>query len=264
MDFGIRGKMALVSASSAGLGFAAAKRLSAEGARVAICGRTRETLEWAAETIRAETDGDILPVVADVSRAEECEKLVHTVEDKWGPVHILVNNSGGPAPGPFEVKRDEEWQAGIEATLMNVVRLIRLVLPGMKQEKWGRVVSITSSSVKEPVPDLLLSNSIRPAIHGLTKSLARELGPFGITVNTVEPGYYLTQRLHELAKVNAGKRGTSEEKELEKMAADVPLQRLGKPDELGAAIAFLCSGAASYITGTNLLVDGGRTSGTSY
>lgn len=264
MDLRIRNRVALVTASSAGLGFAAAKILAREGARVALCGRTRETLEWAAETIRAETDAEIIPIVADVSDSEDCRRLVAEVKETLGPIDILVNNSGGPTPGLFDSKSDEEWSEGIATTLMNVVRMTRLVLPDMKKKGWGRLVSITSSSVKEPVGSLLLSNTIRPSVHGLTKSLAAELGPYGITINTVQPGYYLTERLREVAKVNAEKNGTSEEVELEKMAGNTPVGRLGKPDELGEAIAFLCGEQAAYITGTTLLVDGGRTAGTSY
>lgn len=264
MDLGIRNRVALVTASSAGLGFAAAKALSMEGARVALCGRTHETLEWAAETIRAATDGEVVTFVADVSRKQDCVDLVKSVQDELGPIEILVNNSGGPRPGLFDSLPDEEWQAGLDSTLMNVVHLVRLVLPDMKEAGWGRIVTITSSSAKEPVGTLLLSNTIRPAVHGLTKSLARELGPYNITINTVQPGYYLTERLREVAKLNAEKQGISEEEALKQMAGDTPLGRLGKPDELGEAIAFLCSRRASYITGTTLLADGGRTLGTSY
>ena len=264
MDLGIRNRVALVTASSAGLGFATAKALSMEGARVALCGRTRETLDRAAETIRTASRGEVVPFVADVSKVEDCTGLVKSVQETLGPIEILVNNSGGPRPGLFDAVDDEGWQAGIDSTLMNVVHLVRLVLPGMKEAGWGRIVTITSSSAKEPVGSLLMSNTLRPAVHGLTKSLARELGPFNITINTAQPGYYLTERLREVAKINAEKMGISEEEALQNMSGDTPLGRLGNPDELGEAIAFLCSERASYITGTTLLADGGRTLGTSY
>ena len=264
MDFRIQNRIAIVCGGSAGLGFAAARALSSEGVRVAICGRTLATLEKAAETIHAETGCEVLPVVADVSKPEDCEALVKRVEAELGTVDILINNSGGPTPGLFDNKGDGEWAEGVEATLMNVVRMIRLVLPGMKQKGWGRILSITSSSVKEPVGSLLLSNSIRPAVHGLTKSLSVELGADGITINTIQPGYFLTERLEEVAKANAEKKNWSTEEELKALASSTPVRRLGKPKEFGEAIAFLCSEQAAYITGTTLLVDGGRTAGTSY
>lgn len=265
MDLGIKGRVALVAASSQGLGYACARALAAEGARVAINGRSQQSLAAAATRLREELDADVLPVQGDVSRAEDLRRIVGEVRARFGPVQILVTNTGGPTPGLFDDKGDEDWQAAFDSTLMNVVRMVRLVLPDMRDTGWGRVVNITSSAVKEPVGNLLLSNSVRPAVHGLTKSLANELGGQGVLVNTVQPGFFLTQRLEELAqkRVDAGTAKNVDEA-LAAMGEQVPVGRVGDPDELGRVVAFLASEAASYVHGTTVLVDGGRTEGTSY
>jgi 3-oxoacyl-[acyl-carrier protein] reductase len=262
MDLGITGKVALVAAASKGFGRAVAAQLAAEGCRVAICARHRETLEQTAREIetQAKTSSPhaaVLPVVADVSNADDCRRFVAAASDKWGGVDILVTNTGGPAPGTFDSIEDSAWNDAVQSTLMNVVRLVRLCLPFMKERRWGRIVNITSVSVKQPIDGLLLSNAIRPAVIGLAKTLATELGSYNILVNNVCPGTHLTDRLRELAAVRAQKNRTPADHELELMAEACPLKRLGQPEELASVVAFLCSQRASYVNGQSIVIDGG-------
>lgn len=262
MDLGIAGKVALVAAGSKGLGRAVAYRLAQEGCRVAICARNREALEQTADEIQSQVAGAghekiVLPIVADVSQAEDCRRFVAAAVEHWGKVEILVTNTGGPAPGSFESLDEAAWTRSIDNTLMNVVRLIRWCVPHMRRIGWGRIVNIASTSAKQPIDGLLLSNVLRPAILGLAKSLALELGPDNILVNTVCPGSHHTERLDELASAWARKNGTKAEQELERMARACPLNRLGKPKELAAVVAFLCGVPAGYLNGQSILVDGG-------
>jgi 3-oxoacyl-[acyl-carrier protein] reductase len=262
MDLGIQGKVALVAAASKGLGRAVATGLASEGARVAICARNLPALERTAAEIAAQTGADVLPVAADVARADDCRGFVEAAVSRWGGGDILVTNSGGPPPGSFDALDDAAWAGAVETTLMNVVRLTRLVLPHMKARRWGRIVNVESISVKQPIDNLLLSNSIRLAVIGLAKTLALELAPHGILVNNVCPGSHATDRLRALAAARAAKSGRSAEDELQAMAAAIPLGRLGRPDELASVAVFLCSERASYITGSTILVDGGAYRGT--
>lgn len=257
MDLGIEGKVALVAAASKGFGRAIAAGLSAEGARVAICARGAEALHEAAAEIHARTGGEVLPVVADVTTAAGCHDFVEAARQRWGTVEILVANSGGPAPGTFDQLDDAAWEAAVQSTLMNVVRLVRLAVPHMRAAGWGRIVNVQSISVRQPIDTLLLSNSIRPATLGLLKTLATQLAPNGILLNSVLPGSHATDRLNELAAVRAQTSGRSAVEELREMAASIPLGRLGRPEELADVVVFLCSERASFVTGTSLLVDGG-------
>ncbi|MBU0617865.1 MAG: SDR family oxidoreductase [Planctomycetes bacterium] len=262
MDLGINGKVALVAAASKGFGRAVAAQLAAEGCRVAICARSREPLEQAAREIAAQAQttnpsAEVLPIVADVSSADDCRRFVETATDKWSGVDILVTNTGGPVPGTFETTDERAWGDAVEGTLMNVVRLVGFCLPFMKERRWGRIVNITSVSVRQPIDGLLLSNAIRPAVIGLAKTLATELGPYNILVNNVCPGSHLTDRLRELAKIRAEKNGTSADHELGLMANNCPLNRLGRPEELASVVAFLCGRPASYVNGQTIVVDGG-------
>lgn len=262
MDLGLSGKIALVAAASKGLGRAIARRLAQEGCRVAICARQRDPLEQAAREIQREVAGEnaepiILPAVADLANAADCERFVHAAVERWGGVDILVTNSGGPSPGGFEALDEAAWERSVQNTLMNVVRLIRCCVPHMKRRRWGRIVNIASSSAKQPIEGLLLSNTLRPAIVGLAKTLSIELGADNILINTVCPGSHRTQRLDELAAAWAAKNGTTPEQELERMAAACPLKRLGQPEELAAVVAFLCGEPAGYVNGQSIVVDGG-------
>lgn len=262
MDLEIAGKVALVAAASRGLGRAVAYRLTQEGCRVAICARNREALEQTADEIQSQVAGAghetiVLPIVADVSQKEDCRRFVASAVEEWGTIDILVTNTGGPTPGDFESLDEAAWEQAIQNTLMNVVRLIRWCVPHMRRNGWGRIVNIASTSAKQPIDGLLLSNVQRPAILGLAKTLSAELGPHNILVNTVCPGTHMTDRLQELAATRAAKNATTIEREYERMAAACPLCRLGRPEELAAVVAFLCGIPAGYINGQTILVDGG-------
>ncbi len=256
MDFGIRDRVSLVCASSKGLGKAVAEALAQEGCRVAICARSSDSLRTAGEDIRRKTAAQILPITADLTSEMDIEHLVGEVERAWGPVEILVNNAGGPPSGPFEQHTMEEWQKAVQLNFLSAVRLCRRVIPSMKQKRWGRIINITSITVKQPVDTLILSNSVRAAVVGFAKSLANELGPYGILVNNVCPGYTKTERVIQLAQAQAtGGRGPKDIYQAwEKL---IPLGRLADPEEFAALVAFLASERASYITGTTIPVDGG-------
>lgn len=261
MDLGIDGRVALVTGASAGLGLASAKRLAEAGARVVLVSRSRERLEQAATAVHAATGAHAHIVVGDLSQAEEVPRIVADAREATGPIDILVANAGGPAPGRFEELPPDEFDAAYRLTLMATVELCRAVLPDMKGAGRGRIVAITSVSVKEPIPGLLLSNTFRAGLTAFLKTLSREVGPSGITVNSVAPGYTETDRLVHLAQKKAADSGRSVDEVYEEWAAATALGRLGDPDEIGAAVAFLCSERAGFITGQVLAVDGGRGSG---
>ncbi len=258
MDLGLRDKVAIVMAASKGLGRACAEALAAEGARVTIGARSAQALEQTAQEIQHATGSRVLAVPTDVTRAEDMEAIVAATVREFGRVDILVNNAGGPPAGTFDSFGDAQWQAAFELNLLSTVRLIRLVLPHMRKTGSGRIITIVSTSVKQPIDGLLLSNSIRSGVIGLAKTLSVELAPDNITVNNVCPGRILTDRLRNLYHINERvQQGTSEEAMLKEMAQGVPMGRVGKPEELGAFVAFLASQQASYITGTTTQIDGG-------
>ena len=257
MDLGLTGKVALVAAASKGIGLAIARELTAEGCRVSICARSEETLEAAAALIGPETRS----YVVDVANSEDLAWWVEQTRADLGPVDILVTNTGGPPAGALDAMTDEQWQAGFDGTLLNIVRLVRLVQPDMKSGGWGRIVHLTSLVAKEPSTMLPISSTLRSGIMGLTRVQATELASYGITVNGVLPGHTLTDRQRHLADIRAERENISSEAALEKQGSDVPIGRLAQPEEIAAAVAFLCSQRASYVTGTSLLVDGGYTKG---
>ncbi|MGV3617590.1 MAG: SDR family oxidoreductase [Fimbriimonas sp.] len=257
MDLGLQGKVAMVAAASKGIGLAVAKALAAEGCHVSICARNEETLEAAAAEIGEETRS----YVVDVANAEDLEWWLEQTETDLGRPSILVTNTGGPPAGALGEMTDEQWEQGFQSTFMNVVRLVRLVQPHMTAEGWGRIVHITSLVAKDPNPLLPISSTLRTGIVSLTRLQARELAPHGITVNGVLPGHTLTDRQTHLAEIRAGREGISAAEALERQGAAVPIGRLARPEEVAAAVAFLCGTPASYITGQSLLVDGGIVAG---
>lgn len=257
MDTGLENKCAIVCAASQGLGKASALALAREGARVAMCARTQATLEAAAAEIRDETGAHVMAIVADVSRAEDVERLIVRAAGDLGGIDILVTNTGGPRSGPFESLADADWSASFDSLVMSVVRLCRGVIPHMRRRGGGRIIHVTSVSVKQPIDGLVLSNALRAAVTGLSRTLASELAPDNILVNCVAPGYTRTGRVVELAEQPAAREGVPPEEIQRRTEARIPLKRLGTPQEFGDVVAFLASDRASYITGTTLQVDGG-------
>jgi 3-oxoacyl-[acyl-carrier protein] reductase len=257
MDLGLRGKAALVAAASKGIGRACARGLAAEGVRVAVCARSGEELAKTAEAIRAETGGEVLAVPADVRRLEEIQALVSRAVEAFGGVDILVTNAGGPPTGNFGQFTDADFQAAFELNLLSTVRMIREVLPHMRRRGWGRIINIQSTSIKQPIEGLLLSNAIRPGVAGLVRSLVDELGRDGITINTVCPGRILTDRLRYGMESRAKLAGMPYDEFVRRETAAVPLGRLGDPEEVANVAVFLASERASYVTGVTLQVDGG-------
>ncbi len=249
MDLGIRGKVAVVSAASQGLGKACAQALAKEGARVAILSRRQDELEKVAAEI-----GAALPVACDLAAIE-------TVKSQLGPVSILVNNCGGPPAGTFDSITDEQWTASYEQVFLSALRMTRAVLPMMRQARWGRIVNIVSSSVEQPIPGLVVSNALRPALAGWAKTLAGEVAADNILVACAEPGRILTARTEVLDRAAAAKTGRPIETIQAERLAAVPLKRYGSPEELAAIVAFLASEQASYVTGSVVRVDGGAIAG---
>lgn len=257
MDLGLKDKVALVVAASRGLGKATALELAREGAQVVVTARGEVDLQAAAREIRRLTGGQVLAFRADVSVQQDVQALVSAAEAAYGRIDILVNNAGGPKSGQFTDVSDEDWLNAVNLNLMSAIRLTRLVLPGMRARRWGRIVNITSVSVKQPMPTLILSNAVRSGVVAMAKTLAGQVAAEGITVNNVCPGYTLTDRVRDLAAVNAKSQGASADEIIVQWEASIPARRLGKPEELAALIAFLVSERASYITGTTIQVDGG-------
>ncbi len=258
MDLGIGGRVALVGASAHGLGLATAHRLAMEGAHVAVCDKDETALEPARSHVQsANPAAKVRAYPVDLTQVQEIDGLVARVRQDLGPVQILVTNSGGPPPGAFDAADDEKWEFAYRLTFLSAVRMIRAVLPDMKAGRWGRIINFTSRALKEPIPNLIISNAVRLAVGGMAKTLAGEVAQFGITVNNLLPGPTSTDRAIELAAARAKRKGVSVEHELEETIKEIPMGRLARPEEQAAAVAFLASELAGYITGISLLVDGG-------
>jgi 3-oxoacyl-[acyl-carrier protein] reductase len=256
MDLGLDGTVAIVGGSSSGMGRAVARALAAEGCRVVLFARRADLLADAAAAISRETDGDALAVPGDVTDPTSLEGVVDRALERFGRLDIVVNNGGGPPAGDFESFTDEDWERAYELTLLSALRLTRRALPALRAGGRGRIVNITSQAVKEPNDGLLLSNVFRPGVIGWAKTISREEARHGVTVNSIAPGYIATERLRYLYSTEA-----DPEAAMARDADMIPAGRFGDPDEIAAAVAFLCSTGAAYITGTTLLVDGGLSRG---
>lgn len=261
MDLGIKDKIAIVAAASKGLGKATALALAYEGAKVVIFSRNKVEIEKTAIEISEKSKSEVLPVAADITKKEDIERVVNLTLKKFGDVNILINNTGGPTFGNFEIVSDEDLIDNFNLVMLSFIRLTRSVFPYMKNKNWGRIVNIASFTAKQPVDDLLISSILRPGILNLTKILSNNFARFGILINTVCPGFILTERSEEIGMKRAIELNISFEEYQKQQSKDIPIGRYGKPEELASLIAFLCSEKASYITGTSIIIDGGLTKG---
>jgi 3-oxoacyl-[acyl-carrier protein] reductase len=257
MDLGLRGKVALVAAASRGLGRAIAFELASEGATLILCARGAEDLEATRNDIATRTGVNVHAVAADLSDRTQIERVVTEAMTRFSQVDILVTNAGGPPAGLFETHSWDAWERAVNLTLRSAVELTRGVLPGMRARKWGRIINVTSIAAKQPVDNLILSNSIRSAVTGFARTLANEVATDGVTVNNILPGYTRTERVEQLADTTAKKEGLTRKDIVARFEKEIPMRRLGEPEEFAALAAFLASDRASYITGQSIAADGG-------
>jgi 3-oxoacyl-[acyl-carrier protein] reductase len=257
MDLGLKDRVALVAAASRGIGYAAALELAREGARVFLCSRQERHASEAAEKIHQETGADVAGIAADVTSDAETERFVRLAQERAGGIDVCVTNAGGPPSTVFADTDLDMFRSAFELNALSAIRLARLVLPGMRERKWGRIINVTSISVKQPVDGLLLSNTVRAGLTGWAKTVSNEVAADGVTVNNVAPGYTLTERQDELAEARSRATGKSKQEMIASWAEQTPIRRMAKAEEIAAAIAFLASERASYITGVTLQVDGG-------
>lgn len=258
MNLGLKGRRALVCAASKGLGRAIATALSAEGALVAICSRQKDAIEQTAREIEAQTGNRALPFVADLSRGEEVDALIDAATAALGGIDVLVNNFGGPPAGGLDVVTEEQWRAALEVGMLSVIRLTQRVIPGMRAQHWGRIITVSSTTVLQPSESLLISSTLRAGTEAFMKAIAPGLAPDNVLVHTVCPGPTRTDRMIDLANALAAQRGTTPEEAERGMTADIPMGRMGRPEELADLVAWLASDRMSYATGLTLAVDGGQ------
>ena len=257
MDFGLNGRVAIVTGASSGLGKASALDLALEGASVVVSSRNESALLEAANEIGRSVGKEVAAVQGDVTSEEDISRIVNRTLEQYGRLDILVANAGGPPAGYFDDFEPGHYLQAIQLNLISTINLCRAAVPHMRDRRWGRIVAITSIAAKQPVENLILSNTARAGLHGFLKSLSQQLAEYAITVNAVCPGYHLTERLKNLANIKAKSEGTTPEQICAQWAKAAPAKRLGDPRELAALVAFLCSERASYITGTAIQVDGG-------
>jgi len=257
MDLGLKNRMAIVAASSQGLGRAVAFALAHEGTKLALCARSEGILNQTAREIREATGAEVIAQPVDVTDYDQVQRFVRHVHHHFGRIDICVTNAGGPPAKNFANTSVEDWRAAANLNLMSTVYFAREVLPLMQQQRWGRFIAITSAAVKQPLDGLVLSNSVRAAVNGLIKSLSNEYGKYNVLVNNVCPGYTRTARLTSVAEKLAATEGASPEKIIQRWTAQVPLQRVGEPEEFANVVVFLASERASYVTGVSVPVDGG-------
>jgi 3-oxoacyl-[acyl-carrier protein] reductase len=257
MDLGLKGRGVIVAASSQGIGRATAEAFAREGAQVAMCARTEAPLREAADNIRSQTGAEVFAEPIDVTDASQVQRFIEQAAKRFGRIDVCVANAGGPPAKNFLSISPEEWRKAVDLNFLSVVHLAKAAIPHMQRHRWGRIITITSVTVKQPVAELIMSNAVRAAVVGLVKSLSNEFGKDGILVNNVAPGYTATERLRELAGVRALASGTSPEHIYQSWAAEIPLRRLGDPKDIADVILWLASERAAYVTGQTLLADGG-------
>ncbi len=257
MDLGIDGKVAVVTAASKGIGFAVAKKLAEEGANLVINSRRKENLNSAKAKL-SRIGVKIVSVSGDLKEKETIENIYNAAMENFGKVDILFLNAGGPRPGGFFDVDEKDWKETFETNFMSAQRLVRLIAPNMIKNRWGRIIFLTSISVRNPIKNLILSNSIRMAITGMMKTLSLELAEHNITVNAVAPGYTLTDRVRQLLEDKAKRTGKTYEEVMKELSSVIPVHRLGKPEEIASVVAFLASESAAFLTGQTIVVDGGQ------
>lgn len=257
MDLGLRGKVALVAAASRGLGRAIAVELAKEGANLVLCARGADGIAAARDEIASASGVEVHAVAADLSTLDGVQRVTREALERFGHVDVLVTNAGGPPAGTFDMHGWDAWERAVNLTLRSAVEMTRAVLPEMRKRKWGRIINVTSIAVKQPVDNLMLSNSVRSAVTGFARTLANEVATDGVTVNNILPGYTRTERVEELAAATAAKEGVSQRDIVARFESQIPMKRLGEPEEFAALAAFLASERASYITGQSIAVDGG-------
>jgi 3-oxoacyl-[acyl-carrier protein] reductase len=258
LDLGLKNRVALVTASSKGIGLGVAKVLAMEGCKVVVSSRDQNLISKARDAISTETGNkNVYAIRGDLTIKEDIEFLVDGATSKFGPVEILAYNTGPPKPGTFQELNDNDWQEAVKLLLLSAVRLTKRVIPRMVQKNWGRLIYITSSSLRQPIANLVLSNTVRLSIAGLSKSLALEYGPMGITSNGIMQGHILTDRQKQVAEDMSSRTGNSLDEAMKQMLQDVPLGRYGQPEEVGSLVAYLASDKAAYINGAMITIDGG-------